>query len=185
MLEKQPDLLTGRLRLRAFTPDDVPDVATYCGDIDVARMTANIPHPYDETMAEAWISSHGNAFEEGEAATFAMAIRETGKLIGAIGIHVDKSNRAGEFGYWVGKPFWNQGYATEAARAIIRYGFEQLGLHRIYARHMTKNPASGRVMQKAGMRFEGILRDSIYRWESFEDAAVYSILAEEFEASDA
>jgi ribosomal-protein-alanine N-acetyltransferase len=181
MVEEQPGLLTDRLRLRAFTLEDAPGVAKYCGDIDVARMTANIPHPYDETMAEDWIASHAEAYAAGEAATFALTIRETGELVGAIGIHVDKPNRAAEFGYWVGKPFWNQGYATEAARAILDFGFGQLRLHRIYARHMMKNPASGRVMQKAGMTFEGILRESIYRWESFEDAAVYSILAAEFE----
>jgi ribosomal-protein-alanine N-acetyltransferase len=111
-----------------------------------------------------------------------MTKRENGELVGAIGIHMDKVNQAAEFGYWVGKRFWNQGFAAEASRAVIRFGFEELELNRIYARHMTKNPASGRVMQKTGMRFEGILRESIFRWDSFEDAAIYSILASEFKA---
>lgn len=176
---KTPELLSERLLLRAFTLADAKEVAEYAGDWDIARMTANIPHPYDTSMAEAWISTHQTSYEDGESVTFAITKRENGMLVGAIGIHLDKINQAAEFGYWVGKPFWNQGYATEASRAVIRYGFAELGLNRIYARHMTKNPASGRVMQKAGMHLEGILRQSIFRWGSFEDAALYSILASE------
>ncbi|MFN2148376.1 MAG: GNAT family N-acetyltransferase [Anaerolineales bacterium] len=177
------DLFTKRLHLRPFTLKDAPDVARYCGDWDIARMTANIPHPYDESMAREWISGHQQAFDEGESVTFAITLRESGELVGAIGIHVDKTNRAAEFGYWIGKPFWNQGYATEASKAVIAFGFKKLGLNRIYARHMTKNPASGRVMQKAGMRFEGVLRESLYRFESFNDAAIYSILASEYRST--
>ena len=74
----------------------------------------------------------------------------------------------------------NQGYATEAAQAVLEYGFRKLGLHRVQARHFTKNPASGRVMQKIGMTYEGTLRQSIYRFGRFEDAALYSILRHEF-----
>ncbi|MFU8772395.1 MAG: GNAT family N-acetyltransferase [Anaerolineales bacterium] len=80
----------------------------------------------------------------------------------------------------MGKPYWKQGYCTEAAKEVIRYSFEQLGLNRVQARHMTKNPASGRVMQKVGMQYEGTLRQSLLRWETFEDAAMYSILRDEF-----
>jgi RimJ/RimL family protein N-acetyltransferase len=156
-------------------------VVELCGDWDVARTTANIPHPYDQSMAEAWIRTHRPAFEAGEATTYAITLNETVQLVGAIGIHINKSNRIGEIGYWIGKLFWNRGYATEAVKAVIAYGFEQLGLNRIHARHMTKNAASGRVMEKAGMKFEGVLRQSIYRWEKFEDAAIYSILQEEYE----
>jgi len=179
---KQPELLTERLLLRVFTLADAREVAEYAGDWDIARMTSNIPHPYELSMAEEWISGHEKSSEDGEAVTFAMTKRENGELVGAIGIHMDKVNQAAEFGYWVGKRFWNQGFAAEASRAVIRFGFEELELNRIYARHMTKNPASGRVMQKTGMRFEGILRESIFRWDSFEDAAIYSILASEFKA---
>lgn len=175
-----PDLITERLHLRPFTLKDAPEVAEYCRDWDVARMTSNIPHPYDESMAREWISSHPQAFEKGEAVTFAITKQDTGELVGAIGIHLDSANHAAEFGYWIGKPFWNRGYATEASKAVIGFGFEKLGLNRIYARHMTKNPASGRVMQKSGMSFEGILRQSLYRHDAFEDTAIYSILASEF-----
>ena len=88
-----------------------------------------------------------------------------------------------EIGYWIGKPYWSQGYCTEAAREVVRYGFEVLNLNRIQARHMTKNPASGRVMEKVGMKYEGRLRQSLLRWDQFEDVAIYSILRDE--SSDA
>lgn len=176
-----PKLQTDRLQLRAFSAEDAADVARLCGDWEVAETTLNIPHPYELPMAEEWIGGHQRAFDEGEAVTFAISGKETAELIGAISIHVQKGNRLAEVGYWVGKPYWNRGYATEATKAVIAYGFDQLDLNRIQARHMTKNPASGRVMEKAGMKREGILRQSIFRWRTFEDVALYSILREEYE----
>lgn len=104
-------------------------------------------------------------------------------MIGATGLQINGSNQLCELGYWVGKPFWGKGYCTEAARELLRYGFETLGINRIQARHMVKNPASGRVMEKIGMKLEGILRQSLFRWDKFEDVAMYSILKEEYLAA--
>lgn len=175
-----PELLTERLKLRPFSLDDAPDVAGLCGAWEIADTTANIPHPYELPMAEAWIGTHGPAFERGESVSLAITRQEDGHLVGAIGLHIDAVNRSAEIGYWIGKPFWNRGFATEATKSMIAYGFEVVGLNRICARHMTRNPASGRVMEKAGLKFEGILRQSIYRWERYEDAAIRSILREEY-----
>jgi RimJ/RimL family protein N-acetyltransferase len=83
-------------------------------------------------------------------------------------------------GYWIGAPYWNRGYATEAARAVLRFAFDTVGLHRIYATHFTRNPASGRVMEKTGMQREGVWREHLMRGERFEDAVVYGILREEW-----
>ena len=76
-------------------------------------------------------------------------------------------------GYWIGKPYWNQGFGTEAALAILRYAFEQLGLNRVYAAHFRRNPASGRIMQKIGMTYEGRLRQHVKKWGDFEDMEYY------------
>jgi RimJ/RimL family protein N-acetyltransferase len=86
-------------------------------------------------------------------------------------------------GYWLGVPHWNQGYMTEAARRVIQFGFEQQDLHRMVACHFTINPASGRVMVKAGMTYEGILRQHVRKAEQFFDLACYGILRSEFSAS--
>jgi RimJ/RimL family protein N-acetyltransferase len=90
-----------------------------------------------------------------------------------------------ELGYWIGVPFWNRGYCTEATRALVDLGFRSLGLHRIQARHLTRNPASGRVMLTLGMRMEGINRDAMRKHGRFEDLAVYAILADEWVAARA
>jgi [ribosomal protein S5]-alanine N-acetyltransferase len=79
-------------------------------------------------------------------------------------------------GAWVGKPNWRHGFATEAAVAVLRYGFKVLGLHRIYARHFKRNPASGRVLQKLGMTYEGCRRQHVMKWGVFEDMELYGIL---------
>ena len=174
-----PTLTTLRLILRPFSPKDAASVKELAGEREIAEMTANIPYPYDEGMAEAWISGHQEAFDNEEAVTFAITRRSDGMLLGAIDIHINKIHRLAEIGYWIGKPFWSQGYCTEAAREVLRYGFEALNLNRIQARHMTKNPASGRVMEKLGMEYEGTLRQAHLRWDQFEDIAIYSILQDE------
>ena len=91
------------------------------------------------------------AFEAGTSASFAVTRRADGILIGAIGIHISLQSHSGEISYWIGVPYWGQGYCTEAARAVLKYGFEVLNLNRIQTRHISENPASGRVMQKLGM----------------------------------
>lgn len=107
--------------------------------------------------------------------------REDGALLGVIsltGLH--PVHRRAELGYWVGVPYWGKGYATEAARLIIGLGFRE-GLNSIFARFFTQNPASGRVMQKAGMRYEGTLRQHVCKNGEFLDLAYYSILRSEWQ----
>ncbi|MDZ7319511.1 MAG: GNAT family N-acetyltransferase [candidate division KSB1 bacterium] len=178
-----PTLRTPRLILRPFTPDDAPVVQHLAGVREVAEMTTNIPYPYEDGIAKEWIATHQPSFENGEAVTFAIVLDQASQLIGAIGLRFQKAHLGAELGYWIGKMYWNQGYCTEAARAVIRYGFESFHLNRIQARHMTKNPASGRVMQKVGMQYEGTLRQSLVREDQFYDAAIYSILCDEFLAA--
>jgi RimJ/RimL family protein N-acetyltransferase len=178
-----PTLKTARLILRPFTVEDAPVVQALAGEWEIAATTATIPHPYEDGMAEAWIGTHQEAFERGEAVTFAVIRRTDDLLVGAIGLEVNKTQYMAELGYWIGKPYWNQGYGTEGAQEVVRYAFEVLGLNRVQARHMTKNLASGRVMQKIGMTSEGTSRQSIFRWGQFEDAAIYAILRDEYDAS--
>ena len=83
-------------------------------------------------------------------------------------------------GMWIGVEWWGRGYATEAARAILDHGFESLGLNRIYAHHMVRNPASGRVLEKIGMMKEGLLRQPVRKWGKFEDVVVFAILRDDW-----
>jgi ribosomal-protein-alanine N-acetyltransferase len=179
-MKERPTLETDRLILRPFTLTDAPDVQRLAGERDVASTTRNIPHPYADGMAEQWIRTHQEQFEHGAVVNFAIVLRADNMLIGAIGLRINPQDGNAELGYWIGKPYWNHGYCTEAAHAVVGYGFEVLGLHRIHASYLTRNPASGRVMQKLGMTSEGCLRQHVNKWEVFENLALYGILRSEY-----
>ncbi|MDX1613177.1 MAG: GNAT family N-acetyltransferase [Candidatus Promineifilaceae bacterium] len=176
----QPTLSTDRLELRPFALSDAGRVQRLAGDRQVALTTANIPHPYEDGMAEEWINKHADVWEERAGVTFAMELRKTGEVIGAIGLRIVRQHQRAEIGYWVGRPWWSKGYATEAAGAILAFAFEGLGLQRVYAAHVSRNPASGRVMQKLGMSHEGRFRRHFYRWGRFDDLEYYGILRSEY-----
>ncbi len=175
----QPTLQTARLVLRPFRPEDAPEVRRLAGDRRVADTTLSVPHPYPDGAAEGWISTHAARWAEGTEAVFAVTDRRTGALLGAAGLVLDPAQQRAELGYWIGPDYWNRGYATEAARAMIRFGIRGLGLHRIVARHFTRNPASGAVLRKAGMTREGRQREHFRRWDRWEDTDVYGILDRE------
>jgi RimJ/RimL family protein N-acetyltransferase len=140
-------LRTERLELRPLALGDAARIAALAGDWDIARMTARIPYPYSLVDADAWISSIG----DGE---FVRGIVHQGQLIGACGYVVDESGAA-EIGYWIGKDHWGQGFATEAARAIIGHCFGAGGFKRVVCCHYQDNPASKRVIEKLGFRLIG------------------------------
>ena len=171
-----PLLRTRRLLLRSFKPEDASAVRILAGDKDIASTTSTIPHPYEKELAEAWIAAHDQAFQQGKSVILAITLPEPDRLIGAIGLEINQEQRRGELGYWVGKPYWNNGYCTEAVQAMLKYGFEVLGLDRIYAFHFTRNPASGKVMQKVNMKREGLMRQHLLKWGVREDLEVYGIL---------
>ena len=179
-MKEQLTLDTDRLLLRPFRTSDAGAVQRLAGDKAIADTTLNVPHPYEDGMAEEWIATHQPGFESGELCTFAIVLRRSGELVGAIGLALSRRFDRAELGYWIGKPYWNTGYCTEAGRAVLSYGFSKLGLHRIHASHLARNPASGRVMQKLGMVHEGCLRQHVRRWEVFEDLEIYGILAQEW-----
>lgn len=179
MPHTQPTLQTNRLLLRPPATAHLPDLQRLIGAWEIADTTLNVPHPYEDGMAEAWFKAQAERYENGEGVHFCIFLRVDQALIGGIGLRLDPRHQRGELAYWIGVPFWGRGYCTEAARAIAAYGFNALGLNRIEALHFTRNPASGRVMQKIGMTYEGCLRQHVYRWDKFEDVAVYGLLKQD------
>ena len=179
---RQPILETVRLLLRPFRLADADQVQRLAGDRPVADTTLNVPHPYEDGLAEKWISNHRDWFERRQQAVFAVTLKKSaGTLIGTVGLRIEIGDQRAELGYWIGRHYWNQGYCTEAARAVLQFGFEQLGLNRIFAHHFLRNSASGRVMQKLGMTHEGRLRQHVKKWDAFEDLELYGILKETFQ----
>ncbi len=181
--KKRPSVETERLILRPFEPGDAPRVKLLAGDRDIAAMTLNVPHPYEDGMAEKWIGSHRERFESDEGVVFAITLKPSGELIGSIGFILRLEHETGELGYWIGKPYWGHGYCTEAARAALRFAFTEGGLNRIHACHFHHNPASGRVLQKLGMKHKGSLRQQVKKWGQFVDNELYSILRSEFDGT--
>jgi len=178
---EQPVLRTERLILRPFAASDAADVQRLAGEWDIADTTLNIPHPYEDGMAEQWIATHRPRFEEGRLCNFAVTLRASGDLAGAIGLVITRRFDHAELGYWIGKPYWGKGFCTEAARAVIDYGFAHLGLHRIHASYFARNPASGSIMKNLGMKQEGVLRGHVKKWGKYEDLILYAILREEWQ----
>lgn len=180
-MDRQPELVTGRLLLRPFDLADALTVQKLAGDKAIASMTLNIPHPYEDGMAEEWIGTHRKEFVEGKSVTFAITLREDETLIGAVGMSINQEHERAEMGYWIGKPYWGNGYCTEAAREFLKYAFAETKLARIQATHFVQNPASGRVMTKIGMAYEGCLRQYVKKWGNPIDLKMYAILRTEYE----
>ena len=125
-----------------FKVEDAVAITDLAGDFEIADTMISLPHPFPTKLAREWITSAGPA-------TFAVHELTMDMLVGCAELRdIEPDHGQAELSFWVGRPFWGRGYASEAAAALIRYGFDSLGLNRIYAHHMSRNPASGRVLQK-------------------------------------
>ncbi|MCL1039342.1 GNAT family N-acetyltransferase [Shewanella submarina] len=149
-----PILESQRIVLRPYRQSDAKSIQKLAGATVIAEMTANIPHPYLEGMAEDWISKHEPWFQNREAVVLAIQLADTGEHIGAISI-TQIDGLSGNLGYWLGVPYWGNGYCSEAASLVVKYGFNKFGLDLIYARHLPENLASGKVLSKNGFVFKG------------------------------
>ena len=138
---------TKRLILRLLSPADADRIAALGGEWDVASMTGRIPYPYSTDAAQHWLTG----VADGEVV---FVIERGGELIGICG-YTPRGNGEAEMGYWLGKPYWAQGFATEAARALMDFGFNKGGVRSFTCCHFTHNPASGRVLKKLGFRATG------------------------------
>ena len=180
MVDPKLSLETPRLGLRRFRKADAAAIERLAGAWEVADTTLLIPHPYPNGAAEAFIAQTHADWDAGEQYVFAITFGASGGLCGSMGLKVSARHERGELGYWIGAPFWGNGYCTEAAQAVVRFGFEELRLHSIVAHNFIRNPASGRVLLKLGMKHEGRLRQHVKKGGRFEDLDCYSILRAEF-----
>jgi ribosomal-protein-alanine N-acetyltransferase len=172
-------LETARLILHEFSESDIAELVPLIGAPEVAATTLRIPHPYEERHAREFLAT---VAKENEL-RLAIRLRSNGRLCGRMGLHPEMQHRRAELGYWIGVPFWGNGYATEAAREVVRYGFERLHLNRIFATHFKGNEKSGRVLEKIGMRHEGSIRQGVLKSGKFIDLEMYSILREDHTAA--
>lgn len=174
-------LATPRLRLREYTDDDFPAVHAYASDAEVTRYMRWGPNSEEDTRAFLRLGAAQRGERPRRHFDLAITLAADGRLVGGGGLHVAEPEHRGAFmGYVLHRDHWGRGYASEAARAMLAFGFERLGLHRIWAVCDPANTISARVLEKIGMRREGHLRE--HRWEKgrWVDELLYAVLADEW-----
>lgn len=175
-----PILQTDRLLLRALSMDDAEDVFNYGSNPHVSQyVTWNTHRSIEDT--QEFIKFALERYQNKQVAPWGMEYKETGKLIGTIDfISWNQKHKTAEIGYVLSEDYWSKGLTTEAAKAVIDYGFSNMDLARIQARCFVQNVGSSRVMEKAGMTFEGIIRKGMYVRGKHEDLKLYAILDDDF-----
>jgi [ribosomal protein S5]-alanine N-acetyltransferase len=175
-----PTVRTSRLVIGPFDITDAEALQRLAGAREIADTTLSIPHPYELDHALAWIGNQRKESVRGRAVNFAVRLSSGSGLIGCAGLRdIDPEHLQAELGFWIGREWWGHGYASEAAAAVIRYGLGSLGLNRICAHHMIRNPPAGRVLERVGMQREGLLRQRVRKWGVFEDVVLYAILRDD------
>lgn len=176
-----PVLETARLVLRPVRRRDAPDIFSYASDPEVSRFVLWEPHrSLSETRS--YIRYVRALYHRGMPSSWAVVLRETGRVVGTIGfMWYSDVNASAEVGYSFSREVWNRGYATEALQAVISSAFASLPLNRLEAQHDVRNPASGRVMEKCGMKREGTLRQRIKNKGEYVDVVLWSLLRTELE----
>ncbi len=169
-------ITTNRLVLRLFQKSDAAAVTKLCNNYNIYKNTLYLPYPYSIEDALSWIEHHLDNFNANKSYEFAITDKESGEIVGAIALSNNHHFHHGEIAYWIGEEYWGNGYATEAAKAILQFAFVEKQYHKVFARFFRSNPASGRVMQKLGMKKEGILIDHVRKENRYEDLICYGII---------
>jgi RimJ/RimL family protein N-acetyltransferase len=178
---KPPILDTARLRLHPIEMTDAPSIEKFASAREIADTMISIPHPYPPEEARQYVTRQQAEQKEGRAVAFSIRQKSEELFCGLVELRaIDREHLTGELSFWLAVEFWGHGYMSEAIHAVVQYGFEDLGLNRLYAFHMMRNPACGRLLQKSGFKQEGLLRECVWKWGQFEDVALQAILRREW-----
>ncbi len=183
MIRLTIQLVTPRLILRSWQLEDVEVFAALSNDPEIADHTLSFVHPQPTGWASARLERSIDAFQSAKHYSFAVCLRDSQEVIGDCGITPDERHKRGEMGYWCGAPHRGQGFMTEAARAVLIFGFEQLGVHRVQASYFPRDPASARILEKIGMQREGLIRGYVRKNDRPEDVIYYAALASDFSST--
>ena len=175
-----PVLNTERLILCKISEEHAADMFEYSKDPDVTRyLTWSCHSSIKET--ERYLKMLQKKYADGSFNDWGLVLKENGKFIGTCGYtSFNDKEKIGEVGYVLNKDYWGKGLAAEAVKVVMKFGFENFGLEKFCAKHMEGNDASGRVMQKCGMKFEGMYRHSMFIKGEFKNIIVYNVTKEEF-----
>ncbi|NMM47780.1 GNAT family N-acetyltransferase [Marinigracilibium pacificum] len=179
---KFPALTTKRLTLSELKAEDIPEIVNLANNKNIEEYTLNIPHPYNEKDAIRWLNIAFQGYMAGTEVIFRIGDINSGDFMGGIGLKINKSFNHAELGYWIGEKYWGKGYISEAIKATLDYGFNELQLHKIFAHYIVGNEASGRVMEKNGMIKEAELKDHIIKNGKYISMVQYRLTIDEFKA---
>lgn len=176
-------LETDRLVLRKIQNDDAQ--ALFEGCFSVPEVTKYLRYDTHKNIEETYrvMARWEKEYERPDKYFWVITLKESGLPIGTVGAGVHDNDRCADFGYQIAKSMWNKGYMTEALDAIIKFLFEEVGVNRIEAFHSVANPASGAVMRRCGMQYEGMCREKYYCSEGYQDSHMYGILKSDFKRS--
>lgn len=176
-----PVLEIPRLQLRPLKASDASDIQKSASAREIADTMISIPHPYPDGEAERYVARHQAEQKERHAVAFTIRQKVDDSFCGLVELRaIDREHFTGELSFWIAVASWGQGYMSEVIPALVRYGFEDLGLNRLYAFHMMRNPACGRLLKKSGFKQEGLLRECVRKWRQFEDVVLQAILRKEW-----
>ncbi len=175
-----PQLETERLILRKMTLGNASFLFEYASDPEVSRHTLWESHKSIEDSIN-FLKSMIQKYKNGEVSVWGLVYKENNKFIGTCGYGWwDTVHCRAEIGYALSRKYWNKGLMTEAVREVIKFGFEKMKLNRIEARCVVENIASQKVLEKAGMTYEGTLREQLFAKGSYRDLKIFSILRKEY-----
>lgn len=181
MSSELPQLSTPRLLLRALENHQAETLCTLANGPKIADNTASIPSPYTLETASDFIEGMQEKFLSARLLSLGVHVRDTGALIGIASLRINAAHHSGHLGGWVAADARNLGYATEAATALMDYGFAELGLHRVGSQCFSRNKESARVMEKVGLQYEGCRRGAFFKNGVHEDMLVFATLREDWE----
>lgn len=182
--QKQHYRETSRLILHPLSAADAPAIQKAASVRAVADTMLSIPYPYPDGEAKRYVSRQIAKFETGYAVTFVIEDKAEKAFCGVIEIReIEYEHAQAELSFWLAVEMWGQGYMSEALKPILHFGFETLALNRLYAYHLVRNPASGRVLQKNGFTQEGFLRQRVRKWGVFEDAKLWAMLRQDWQSA--
>jgi [ribosomal protein S5]-alanine N-acetyltransferase len=170
-------ITTGRLVLRRIGLADRDAVQAAAGRFEVADTMISIPHPLTAAATAGYIRQRLGQMRRGRALALGIRTRAGGDFAGLLELRaIEPEHAQGELSFWLAVEARGRGYMGEAITALLPTAFGALGLNRIYAYHMVRNPASGRVLERLGFRPEGVLRERVRKWERFEDVVIQALL---------
>lgn len=182
-VKEVPILETDRLLLRGFSVNDLNDIFEYASDSDVNTF---MPWDTHKSIGETkeFLEKSKETFEKSDNIDWGIELKNEKKIVGGITIRKwNNENLCGDIGYALSKKYWNMGIMTEALKIVIQFGFEKLCVNRIEAHCDENNIASYKVMEKAGMKYEGTLREKVFVKNKFVNMRFYSILKDEYFAN--